>query len=145
MMVLQICSGGSLLRSNVKPSEGEKILKKVTDAIWYLDGRKETINEASRKRKRGEFIPTPTRFDKFSNYQNWKKWKKKPKLKQPEYKLHAKALIAALESNAIRWPCDWRQDIDALSSSLSSLREGTRTGKHKAASETVVFAPGAST
>ena len=68
-------SGGSLIRSNVKPSEGEKIFKKVADAIWYLDGRKETINEASRKRKRGEIIPTPTRFDKFSNYQNWKKWK----------------------------------------------------------------------
>ena len=42
----------TLLSGRVRQNEGERILKKVTDAVWYLDGRKETLNKTSRKRKK---------------------------------------------------------------------------------------------
>ena len=63
----------TLLSGRVGQNEGERIFKKVTDAVWYLDGRKETLNTTSRKRKCSELPETPKRFDKYSGYQKWKK------------------------------------------------------------------------
>ncbi len=37
--------------------EGHKLLKILSNALWYLDGRSETINEAARKRKTVNEIP----------------------------------------------------------------------------------------
>ena len=81
-------------------------MKRVTDAIWYLDGHNATINEASRKHKRGDIVLVPERFEKFSGYQNWQKWKKKPKVEMKECDQYAKGLISAIENNSISWPRD---------------------------------------
>ena len=39
------------LASKALEEEGHKVLKNISNALWYLDGRAKTINETSKKRK----------------------------------------------------------------------------------------------
>ena len=116
----------ALLSGRVGQNEGRHLFKKITDAVWYLDGRKETLNNTSRKRKGGEILATPQRFEKYSGYQDWVKWKKKPRLDEKDCDMHATSLISAVENDLIRWPDDWKEDIVRLSSSLSSYARSLR-------------------
>ena len=93
-------------------------MKKVTSAIWYLDGRGSIINEASRKRKL--VTPIPDRFSKYQGFQRWKEWKKKARLEKSSCKLHADNLIKAIEKRCILWPAQWKEDLIKMSSSLST-------------------------
>ena len=62
---------GVILRPGTGQVNGERVLKMVTNAFWYLDGRGATINEASKKRKQVE--PIPERFAKYTGFQDWVK------------------------------------------------------------------------
>ena len=108
---------GGILRGRVSQKDGEDVFKKLTNALWWLDGRKEKINAQSRKRK---IEPTPERFNAYSKYQDWVKWKKKPRLTEDECKIHSSNLIDAIEDSSIIWPTAWKDDIVELSSSVSS-------------------------
>ena len=119
--VLQDMQGdGKIVKARVLQKEGERVFQKLTDALWYLDGRKEILNDQSRKRKIGEIEPTPERFNVYSKYQDWVKWKQKPRLNATECEYHASSLIEAINNDSINWPRSWKDDIIALSSSLSS-------------------------
>ena len=41
----------NLLRGNTSQEEGHKLLKTLSDALWYLDGCSKTIQDASKERK----------------------------------------------------------------------------------------------
>ena len=47
----------NLLRGNTSPEEGHKLLKTLSNALWYLDGRSKTIQDASKERKNVVAIP----------------------------------------------------------------------------------------
>ena len=107
-----------LLRGSSSQEDAADVLKKLTNAIWYLDGRAEIINEASRKRKNVE--PLPDIVNKYQGYQRWKEWKKKPRLDQATCQLHANNLLNIVDKRCILWPAQWKDDIVQISSSLSS-------------------------
>ena len=47
--VLQDMQGdGKIVKARVLQKEGERVFQKLTDALWYLDGRKEILNDQSR-------------------------------------------------------------------------------------------------
>ena len=57
-LVIQDMQGDQkLLRGTSSQADATQVMKKVTSAIWYLDGRGSIINEASRKRKLVTPIP----------------------------------------------------------------------------------------
>ena len=107
-----------LLRGSSSQIDASEVMKKLTNALWYLDGRAEMINEASRKRK--NVTPLPDIINKYQGYQRWKEWKKKPRLDQSTCQLHSKNLLNILDKRCILWPSKWREDILQISSSLSS-------------------------
>ena len=41
----------NLLRGNTLQEEGHKLFKILSNALWYLDGRSKTIQDASKERK----------------------------------------------------------------------------------------------
>ena len=41
----------NLLRGNTSQEEGHKLFKTLSNALWYLDGRSKTIQDASKERK----------------------------------------------------------------------------------------------
>ena len=108
----------NLLRGSSSQEDAADVMKKLTNAIWYLDGRAEIINEASRKRK--NVTPLPDIINRYQGYQRWKEWKKKPRLDQSTCKLHADILLKIVEKRCILWPSQWKEDIVQISSSLSS-------------------------
>ena len=47
----------NLLSGHISQDEGHRLIKCLSNALWYLDGRSETINQTSRKRKNVTMIP----------------------------------------------------------------------------------------
>ena len=86
-----------LLRETSSQKDATEVMKKVTNVVWYLDGRADIINDTSKKRK--HVTPIPERFSKYQGFQRWKEWKKTPRLDNSTCKLHADALIQAVEKD----------------------------------------------
>ena len=47
----------NLLRRNTSQEEGQELFKTLSNALWYLDGRSKTIQDASKERKNVMTIP----------------------------------------------------------------------------------------
>ena len=52
----------NLLRRNTPQEEGHKLLKTLSNTLWYLDGRSKTIQEASKERNNVTAIPSTLFF-----------------------------------------------------------------------------------
>ena len=120
---------GVILRPRTGQVNGERVLKMVTNAFWYLGGRGAIINEASKKRK--QVKPIPERFAKYTGFQDWVKWKKKPRVEVKDCELHSENLLNAANSTGVSWPGEWGSDIIRLSNSLSTYASELRKANEK--------------
>ena len=59
--LMDLLADSPVLSGHCLQAEGHAVLKKVTDCLWYLDGRQKIISEASRKRVR-EVLQLPKRY-----------------------------------------------------------------------------------
>ena len=58
--VIKDMQNTDLLYRHVSIDDGHKIMKGLTNALWYMDDRSDTINDASKKCK--HVLPVPERL-----------------------------------------------------------------------------------
>ena len=55
--VIKYMQNTDLLCGHVSVDEGHKVMKGLKNALWYMDGQSETINDASKKHKHKLSVP----------------------------------------------------------------------------------------